>query len=364
MQKEIILKSSQILCALGNLEQSGDLLYKGRSGFSAGPCFGVPVPYAPFSDISLRKFENTIEKLNFNVPQNTRSLLFIYCAAKGDLSHLEAHYLKDKSIPITSSLLNSQTHRIISLLGIKPSKSTVISSACASGAAAIDYAKEQLILGTYSDVLIFGFDVISEFVVKGFHSLAALSADGARPFDKSRDGLTLGDGAAIAWLTLDTPQTGDILICGSGTSNDANHRTGPSRTGDGLLRAMQAALLDANLEPGDIGAVKCHGTATNYNDAMEAKALFSCFNCNIPPCVSLKGAIGHTSGAGSLLEIALSAVFLKKGYLPPTARFEEHGVDEPVKISNESQKIDKKSIMCLSAGFGGLNAAVIIKEQL
>ena len=96
----------------------------------------------------------------------------------------------------------------------------------------------------------------------------------------------------------------------------------------------------------------------------KAKALFSCFNSNIPPCVSLKGAIGHTSGAGSLLEIALAAVFLKTGYLPPTARFEELGVDEPVKISNESQKIDKKAILCLSAGFGGLNAAVIIKEQL
>lgn len=364
MQKQILLKSAQILCALGNLDQSTDLLYKGRSGISAGPCFGVPVPHASFSDISSRKLDNAIEALNFPIPQNTKSLLFIYCAAKGDLSSLEAHYLKDKSTPVTSALLDCQMRRIISLLGIKPAKSTVISSACASGAAALDYAKEHLILGTYSDVLIFGFDVISEFVVKGFHSLAALSPEGARPFDKSRNGLTLGDGAAVAWLTLDTPQIGDILICGTGTSNDANHRTGPSRTGDGLHRAIQAALQDANLEPGDIGAVKCHGTATNYNDAMEAKALFTCFNTNIPPCVSLKGAIGHTSGAGSLLEIALAAVFLKKGYLPPTTRFEEIGVDEPVKISSESQKIDKKPVLCLSAGFGGLNAAVIIKEHL
>ena len=322
------------------------------------------MPHASFSDISNRQLDHVIEALNFRIPENTDSLLFIYCAAKGDLSPLENHYLKSKNDPLTSALLDSQMRKIIGLLGIKPSKSTIISSACASGAAALDYAKECLVLGTYSDVLIFGFDVISEFVVKGFQSLGALSPEGARPFDKSRNGLTLGDGAAIAWLTLDNPRSGDILICGAGTSNDANHRTGPSRTGDGLLRSIQAALLDANLKPENIGAVKCHGTATNYNDAMEAKALFSCFNINIPPCVSLKGAIGHTSGAGSLLEIALAASFLKKGSLPPTTRFEEIGVDEPVKISSVSQKIDKKPLLCLSAGFGGLNAAVIIEEQV
>lgn len=237
-----------------------------------------------------------------------------------------------------------------------------MSSACASGAVAIDYAKEQLALGRYTDVIIFAYDTISEFVIKGFNALNALSPEPARPFDKTRNGLTLGDGAAIAHLTYEEPSQGDIVICGSGTSNDANHRTGPSRTGDGLHSAITLALDDAHITPDKIAAVKCHGTATNYNDAMEAKALFSTFGENIPPTLSLKGAIGHTSGAGSLLEICLSTEFIKRRMIPPTIGFSEHGVDEPVKICASSQTIDKTHILCLSAGFGGLNCAVIIKE--
>jgi 3-oxoacyl-[acyl-carrier-protein] synthase I len=364
MAKQIILKNYRILSAAGNLEQTCDSLYKGITAIKPGPCFGVNVPQASFDDITLRTLENAIHALSFTPSLSGDRLLFIFAAAKGELTSLEQHYKGDTSKDISESLLDRQCIRAVKALAINPSRTIIMSSACASGAVAIDYAKEQLTPGRYTDVIIFGFDTISEFVVKGFNALNALSADAARPFDKTRNGLTLGDGAALVHLTYENESQGSIVISGTGTSNDANHRTGPSRTGDGLYRAITSALDDAQITPDKIAAVKCHGTATNYNDAMEAKALFSTFGESIPPTLSLKGALGHTSGAGSLLEICLSAEFLKHGKIPPTIGFSEHGVDEPVKISASCQSIDKTHMLCLSAGFGGLNCAVILKEVL
>jgi 3-oxoacyl-(acyl-carrier-protein) synthase len=118
------------------------------------------------------------------------------------------------------------------------------------------------------------------------------------------------------------------------------------------------------MEPEQIGAVKCHGTATPYNDAMEAKALHLLFGDTYPPCVSLKGALGHLSGAGSLIEICIVAECLKRRHLPPTKGYNTHGVDEPIPVSAKTQRIDIPSVLCLSAGFGGLNAAVIIQEKV
>ena len=211
--------------------------------------------------------------------------------------------------------------------------------------------------------MVFGFDCISRFTTTGFHSLSALSETGARPFDAQRDGLTLGEGAAVTVLSFREPKKGDITVIGGGSSNDANHRTGPSRSGEGLFRAAKEAVSDAGITPGQIGAVKCHGTATDFNDAMEAKALHLLFGEKYPPCVSFKGAIGHLSGVSSLVEIIITAECLKKGTLPSTKGYEKHGVDEPVKISSKTQPIKKPTALCLSAGFGGLNSAIIIREH-
>jgi 3-oxoacyl-[acyl-carrier-protein] synthase-1 len=211
--------------------------------------------------------------------------------------------------------------------------------------------------------LVFGFDCISRFTTTGFHSLSALSETGARPFDAERDGLTLGEGAAFAVLSFKEPKKGDITVIGGGSSNDANHRTGPSRSGEGLYRAAKEAVSDADIKPDQIGVVKCHGTATDFNDAMEAKALHLLFGEKYPPSICFKGAIGHLSGVSSLVEIIITGECLKKGVLPPTVGYKKHGVDEPVKISSKSQPVKKPTALCLSAGFGGLNSAVVIREH-
>jgi 3-oxoacyl-[acyl-carrier-protein] synthase-1 len=362
IEKKVILKQKELLSALGMLNITPDLLLSGKTGIQDGPTFSIPVPSAPFEDLKYRTLKEAVlllkSKVNWS-SVDTSNLLFIYCAAKGDLSALEIDQQNDTSQ--ISPFLGDQALNIAQWLELKPARALVVSSACISGAVAVEVAKEYLERGIFTTAVLFGYDVISRFVVNGFNSLSALSQKNARPFDAERNGLTLGDGTAIAVLTYDTPDKGDIIIAGTGSSNDANHRTGPSRTGEGLFRAAASALKNSETENPNIGSIKCHGTATVYNDAMEAKAITRLFS-TIPPCFSLKGALGHSSGAGSLLEIILSSEFLKKRMVPPTAGFNQVGTDEVLPISNKSQPIAGDSILCLSAGFGGLNAAVVLKE--
>ena len=361
MKKAVIFQQSEILCALGDLNEGSKALHDGKSAIIAGPCFSTPVAFAPFENVSYRKLHESARFLKSRIDLSLlqgQKVLFIYCAAKGDLSALESESRDTQSL---SPVLGEQARAVSAYLGLEPFRIMAISSACASGAVAVEVAKEFLERELFSTAVLFGFDVISNFVTSGFYALNALSPTGARPFDESRNGLSLGDGVALTVLTRREPEPGEILIAGTGSSNDANHRTGPSRTGEGLFRAAAAALNSGSSWGGKIGAVKCHGTATVYNDAMEAKAITRLFQA-VPPCFSMKGAIGHTSGAGSLIEILLATRFLKQRIIPPTAGFEKRGVEENIPVSNSAQTFGGDSMLCLSAGFGGLNAAVVIKE--
>jgi len=371
MKKRVILEQGSLITALGNGDRTADALMAGRSAIVEGPCFTVPVAYAPFDDPDLRDPEAAFsllrEELSLEDAASGRTL-FVYAAAKGDARGLEPFASRDDHDSL-SSLLSVQARRIRALLGLDAASCMTVSNACASGMVACSVAKFLLEQGICDNAVVAGFDVLSHFVVSGFHSLGALSAHGARPFDAQRDGLSLGDGAALVHLSLREPVRGDIILAGAAQSNDANHRTGPSRSGDGLLRAALDALFDADTPPDKIGAVKCHGTATVYNDAMEAKAINNLFGAGashpsvLPPCFSVKGATGHTSGAGSLIETILAAKFLRQRRVPPTAGLETPDPEAFLPVSSSVQPIIHPSMLCLSAGFGGLNAALLLLEH-
>jgi 3-oxoacyl-[acyl-carrier-protein] synthase-1 len=366
MSEPVVLQQYQALTALGRLETTVEGLLAGRSGIREGPCYGVPVKWAPFPDKSRRTLDTCAEHLLAAVDTSVlepRKTLFIFCAAKGDLRGLDSpEALQSGEAP--PALLATQATKVRGMLGLDFGRSLVVSNACASGTIALEVASELLCERTFDHAVLFGCDPVSRFVATGFMALGALSAGVAKPFDKARDGLTLGDGAVVAIVSRRDPQPGDIVVAGLGSSNDANHRTGPSRTGEGLHRAAAAAVADAGMDPAELGAVKCHGTATVYNDAMEAKAIHRLFGGNMPPCASLKGALGHSSGAGSLVEVLIAAECLKRRVLPPTAGYADHGVDEPVPIAGTTQTIERPAVLCLSAGFGGVNAAAVVKEWL
>ncbi|MGD9200314.1 MAG: beta-ketoacyl synthase N-terminal-like domain-containing protein [Chitinispirillia bacterium] len=363
--KSIVIEQAQIISPLGNLTDTVNSLISGSDAIGHGPCFDIPVGCASFKDEKFRDFiycfkhlllSINLQKIDFS------STLLIYCSAKGDIRLLEEQIYFKKSHSSISPRLDIQCRKICELIGMDPFSSVVVSNACTSGSIGIEMAVDLLRMQRYSHIIVCGFDCLSRFTTTGFYSLGALSKDRARPFDSKRDGLTMGEGGGIAVLSLKNPCKGEIAVMGAGSSNDANHRTGPSRTGEGLYKAIKAALSNGSITYGSIGAVKCHGTATPYNDAMEAKALHLLFGQKIPPCVSYKGAIGHMSGAGSLVETLIAAENLKRRKLPPTKGFFKRGVDEEIPVSSNSQSFAKPCILCLSAGFGGLNSAVIIKE--
>ncbi len=366
ISEAVILEQGEILCGLGQLQETVSDLFENQTAIVPGPCFGVDVAYAPFKNESWRSLTTatlTLQTATDLSDIDQSETAFVFCAAKGDLTPLEEYCISRKMPADFSPLLHSQARYAKKLLGLDDCRTIVVSNACASGAIGVQIAREMLIAKTCKNAVIFGFDAISRFVATGFNSLAALSPAGAKPFDAGRNGLTLGDGAGIVVLSYREPFEDDILIKGAASTNDANHRTGPSRTGEGLHRAASAALRDANMPPYEIGAIKCHGTATAYNDAMEAKAIVSAFGEEIPPCFSVKGAIGHTSGAGSLLEIIVAAECLQRRKIPPTCGFENLGVDEQIPVCASSQTLLHQSMLCLSAGFGGINAAIVLTEH-
>jgi 3-oxoacyl-[acyl-carrier-protein] synthase-1 len=186
-------------------------------------------------------------------------------------------------------------------------RSLVVSNACISGVMALLVARRIIDSGETDHVVVAGVDVLSKFVVSGFQILHAMSPEPCRPFDAARKGINLGEAAAAVVVSADPVALGGmrrIRIAGGGLSNDANHISGPSRTGAELAFAIRQAMDEANLHPGDVDFVSAHGTGTIYNDEMEAKA-FALAGLADRPIHSLKGFYGHTLGASDATNCSL-----------------------------------------------------------
>jgi 3-oxoacyl-[acyl-carrier-protein] synthase-1 len=234
----------------------------------------------------------------------------------------------------------------------------IISNACISGVMAIITGMRLLRSGKYENAVIAGGDVISSFILSGFESFQALSPQVCRPFDKSRNGLNLGEGAGTIILSTNKKYTLNIKVLGGSVSNDANHISGPSRTGRELSYAIDQTLKDANLSINEIDFISAHGTATPYNDEMEANAI-NLSGLQSAPLNSLKGYYGHTLGAAGLIESIISIQSLMQGLILPTPGFKESGVTRFVNVIAEARAIKADHFLKTASGFGGCNAAVV-----
>jgi 3-oxoacyl-[acyl-carrier-protein] synthase-1 len=202
-----------------------------------------------------------------------------------------------------------------------------------------------------------GTDILTKFVISGFQSFMSLSAEACKPFDANRTGLTLGEASATLIITK-TPQP--IALIDGSTSNDANHISGPSRTGEGLLLAINNTLRN-NKTPIDF--ISAHGTATPYNDDMESKAIFRA-GLDTVPVNSLKGYFGHTLGSAGVLETIISIEALKQNILINTLGCETVGVAEEIAVIQETKHQELYSLLKLASGFGGGNAtALFLKNE-
>ena len=240
-----------------------------------------------------------------------------------------------------------------------------VSVACVSGLMAIQQGVRLIQRDEADAVLVVGVDCLSEFVVAGFSALKALDPLGCRPFDAARCGLSPGEaGAAIVLVRADWVLQPAIVIRGFGSSNDANHLTGPSRDGAGLARAVQAALRSATLSPAEIDYVHAHGTGTNYNDAMESLALKTIFGEACPPVSGSKGMLGHTLGAAGVVETICCVLALQNHFLPGTPRLTAAAEGTPKYLVHSPRPAGAlKTVLKLNTGFGGMNGALILGHE-
>lgn len=237
----------------------------------------------------------------------------------------------------------------------------VVSNACISGILGILTAMRMIQSGRYETVVVSGADVISKFILSGFRSFNAISAQPCKPFDADRDGITLGEGAATIILSAKPKYAGEIQVMGGATRNDANHISAPSRTGEELAQAIGASLKEAGLSSTAIDFISAHGTATVYNDEMEAKAI-TLSGLQTTPVNSLKGFYGHTLGAAGLIESIISIQSLKENIIIPTPGFKHTGVPTPVNVCTQLISKPLKTCLKTASGFGGCNGAVIFNK--
>ena len=242
-------------------------------------------------------------------------------------------------------------------------KAIVLSNACVSGVLAISVASRLIRSKMYDDVIIVSGDLVTDFILSGFSSFQALSDQPCKPFSINRTGINIGEAVASALLSSSISETSkcNIQIIGNGSSNDANHISGPSRTGEGLYLSVKSALKEAQITENEIDYISAHGTATTYNDEMESIAFGRLKMLDIP-LNSLKGYYGHTLGASGMLESIIGMESLCHNTLIASLGFDQIGVSEPLNIIKHNKQKELTIFLKTASGFGGCNSAVIFKK--
>ena len=245
-----------------------------------------------------------------------------------------------------------------------------VSNTCSSSASAIGMGRRMIIRGRYPYAIVGGYEPLCEFTHSGFCSLHAITSTTCKPFDMNRDGMVLGEGAAILFIEDMQNAIKDNVniyaeIVGYGEYLDTYHLTKPNPSSEGAIAAMQMALRDSELTPDDIDVVIAHATATEANDPVEAYAIEKVFQeCRKKPFVTaLKPIFGHTLGAASSIEATASILALKNGFIPPILN--HHITDDRCKdislVLGKPLEIKGKVILVNSFGFGGLNVCIIYR---
>jgi len=286
--------------------------------------------------------------------------VFVISSAKGNIDNLDSN---DPYKIGKGRIKLYEMAEFISGYFKNPNRPVVISNACISGLSAIITARFLIASGQYKNAIVSGGDIVSDFIVSGFSAFKALSPEPCRPFDESRDGLSLGEACATIILTADPLGDHPIMIAGAASSNDANHISGPSRDGSGLNFAIKSAMTEADISADEIDSLSSHGTGTVYNDEMESKA-FVLAGLNNVPVFSLKGFFGHTVGAAGIVESVLSIHAMKNNIIMPSGGFKKHGVSGAILISEKTEKRMNNICLKTGSGFGGCNAGVIFKKHV
>lgn len=260
---------------------------------------------------------------------------------------------------------SDSTERIADHLGIRDFLST-ISTACSSSANSIMYGARLLQQGIVDRIVVGGTDSLSRFTINGFHSLKILDPQPCKPFDASRNGLNLGEGAGFIVLETEKSLKGKKVLCelsGYGNSNDAYHQTASSPDGAGAFLAMEKAFRRSGLKTEAISYINAHGTGTEVNDLSEGLALERIFNKNLPPVSSTKSYTGHTLAAAGGIEAVLSILAIQQNFIYPNLNFVNQMPElgfSPVVKSETNHVVNH--VLSNSFGFGGNTSSLIFSK--
>lgn len=376
-----------------NVEENIASLATGRHGMGEVTLFPTAL-HVPVSEVKLTNRE-LIERLGLN-PETTYSrtaLLgmmaagealkdsqidiqkirvgFISSTSVGGMDLSEQFYIpfrednrKGRLRNVASHDCGDSTERMASYLGVTGFVTT-ISTACSSAANAIMLGARLIKSGYLDAAIVGGTDALCRFTMNGFNSLMILDKEHCRPFDQTRAGLNLGEGAG--YVVLQSEETAQRVpyceLTGYANINEAYHQTGSSPEGDGPYKSMLDAIAVSGIPKEEIDYINVHGTGTPNNDLSEGKAIRRIFGEQVPPFSSVKAFIGHTLGASEGIEAVYSVLSVQRGMMFPNLNFrtpiEETGLT-PVTAFREGADI--RHVLSNSFGFGGSNSSLVFSN--
>jgi len=317
-----------------------------------------------FAEISSETKYSRLEKMmilalepivkNSNVELNSKTA-FILSTTKGNVTALQ----NDSEESFNNAHLDVLAKNVADFFEFQ-TQPIVVSNACVSGILAVSVAKRMIQSELYDHVFVVAGDEVSEFVLSGFNAFQAMSDLPCKPYSKNRTGVSLGEATAAVLLSAEA-KNAKIKVIGDSSINDANHISGPSRTGEGLFLSIQNALKEAQIDAQKIDYISAHGTATPFNDEMEAIA-FGRLNLQKIPVNSLKGFYGHTLGASGLLETVIAIESVHSNTLFESKGFDEIGVSENINVIEQNKKANIDFFLKTASGFGGCNTAVVFEK--
>lgn len=311
---------------------------------------GADNDYSFFEQLCILSAHTALEETDVN--PTDKDVIFIVSTTKGNVDKLQGD-------ADDSSCYLGETANKISGYFRNANPPIVVSNACISGVCAQITAVRLLMAGRFKTAVVIGADVLSKFIVSGFQSFKALSTEPCRPYDTERTGLNLGEAAGTMILQFKETAGNQWHYMGSSIHNDANHISGPSRTGEGAYRVLND--LQKVVSQDHLAFINAHGTATAYNDEMESIAIHRAGLDEVALC-GLKGFYGHTLGAAGIIETILSMKAIDNGLIPPTRGYNSKGTTYAMDLSDKCRETNKKSFIKILSGFGGSNAGIAYEK--
>ena len=296
---------------------------------------------------------------------------FISGTSVGGMDRSEVFYESFRNDPEQGDIRLTASHdcadstlRMAKLLGIT-GFTTTISTACSSAANAILLGARLINSGRLDTVIAGGTDALCRFTLNGFNSLKILDKELCRPYDNSRAGLNLGEGAGYIVLQNEKAMRRQpyCRLTGYANTNDAFHQTGSSPEGNGAFRAMNEAITVAGITPDEVSYINVHGTGTPLNDLSESRAMLRLFKNHVPSFASVKGYIGHALGGSEGIEAVYSALCVARGIVLPNLRFTtpiEETMLTPVVRYSEGNPI--RHVLSNAFGFGGNETSLLFSQ--